>query len=426
MDLWSSGRKRRWALLCAAALIVSAGPFWAPWVAARYYLYRGRRALQLYQTDAGRDWLIAAEKLDPDDAETQFFLGRACRRKGEYDDAFRHLEQAVRLGFPALRIERERRLAIAQTARVREVQDYLPEMLTSPGDDGSEICAAYVHGFFLNLDFAAANKILDAWTADFADDPEPHFRRGDFWYGQNEWPAAIPAYEKCLQLDPSRTKARENLAQCLMKMNEPARAEPHFRRCLKEAPDDLQVWLGLGTCLMTLGRADEARRALEHIVERSSRHGGARQRLAELELQSGRPEAALEWAGPVAREWPDDAALATLMAQALQETGHAENARKFWEVVRRGEQAAARLDKLTTEVRKHPADLELRYRIGAMFLRYRSREEGVTWLKSVLQYDPRHRAAHRMLADYYSRIGEAELAHRHQRAADEVEVSRGS
>ena len=411
-------------LLLAAALIVSVAPFWAPWLAARYHLYRGRRALQLYQTDAGRAWLTTAERLDPDDAETQFFLGRACRRKGQYDDAARHLERAARLDFPALRIERERRLAIAQTARVREVQDYLSGMLTSPGDDGAEICAAYVNGFCLNFDFAAANKILDAWTADFPDNPEPHFRRGNFWYGQNEWPAAIPAYEKCLKLDPSRTRARESLAQCLVKMNEPAKAEPHFRRCLKETPENMQNWLDLGTCLMTLGRADEARTAFQHVVARSPRHGDARQRLAELELLSGRPEAAIEWAGSLAHEWPDDAQLATLMAQALQETGHTENARKFWEVVRRGEQAGDRLDKLTTEVRKHPADLDLRYKIGTMFLRYRSREEGVNWLNSLLQYDPRHRAAHRALADYYSKVGETDLADQHQRAADEPEASR--
>jgi Tfp pilus assembly protein PilF len=61
-----------------------------------------------------------------------------------------------------------------------------------------------------------------------------------------------------------------------------------------------------------------------------------------------------------------------------------------------------------------------------MFLRYRSREEGVSWLNSLLQYDPHHRAAHRALADYYSKVGETDLADQHQRAADEPEASRGS
>ena len=411
--------------MLAAALIVSLAPFWVPWLAARYDLFRGRRALQHFQTDAGRVWLTAAERFDRDDAETQFFLGRACRRQGQFDDAARHLERAARLGFPLVRIERERRLAIAQTARVREVADYLPGMLESPGDDGAEICAAYVNGYCLSLDFGTAGRILNAWAADFPNDPEAHFRRGNFWYGQNEWQEAIPAYEKCLELEPSRTKARETLARSLVQMNEPARAEHHFRRCLQESPDNLQIWLGLGMCLMNLGHTDEARRALEHVVALSSRNDEARTRLAQLELLSGRPEAAIEWAGPLAEQWPDDIPLATLMAQAWQQTGYPEKARKYWEVVRRGEQATERLDKLTTEVRKHPDDLELRYKIGTMHLRYRSREDGVNWLNSLLQYNPRHSAAHQTLADYYSRIGDTGLAESHLRAAHEAEASRG-
>jgi tetratricopeptide (TPR) repeat protein len=412
-------------LLLAATLIISFAPFCAPWLAARYYLYRGRRALQHFQTDVGRAWLTAAERFDCDNAETQFFLGRACRRQGQYDDAARHLERASRLGFSLVRIERERRLAIAQTARVREVADYLPGMLESPGDDGAEICAAFVNGYCLSLDFSTAGRILNAWAADFPNDPEAHFRRGNFWYGQNEWQAAIPAYEKCLELDPSRTKSRRILAGCLVEMNEPARAEPHFRRCLQESPDDLQIWLGLGICLMNLGRTDEARLALEHVIACSSRNDEARTRLAQLELLCGRPEAAIEWAGPLAEQWPDDIPLATLLAQAWRQTGHTENARKYWDVVRRGEQATNQLDKLTTEVRKHPDDLKLRYKIGTMFLHYRSREDGVNWLNSLLQYDPRHRAAHQDLADYYSKVGETDLADQHQRAADDPEVSRG-
>jgi tetratricopeptide (TPR) repeat protein len=413
-------------LLGATALIVAVAPSWGPWLAAQYHLYRGRTALQFYQTDAGCVWLSGAERFDPDNAETQFLLGRACRRQRRYDEAAQHLERAAKLGFPGLRVERERRLAVAQTGRVRDVGDYLAEMLASPGDDGAEICAAYVQGYCLTLDFGTADKILDAWIADFPDDPEAHVYRGNFWYGQNEWTSAIPAYEKCLKLDPSRHRARLSLAECLLKMNESAKAEPHFRRCLKDAPDELQIWFGLGKCLKNLGRPDEARTAFEHIVERAPRHGEVRMQLAEIEYLAGRPEAAIKWAEPVAEDWPDDILLATLMAQAWQQVGNPENARKYWGVVRRGEAVRASLDKLASEVSEHPSDPDLRYRIGTMYLRYRSREEGVYWMNSVLQYDPRHQAAHRALADYYSKVGESGRAGQHLRVAEEAEATSGS
>jgi tetratricopeptide (TPR) repeat protein len=381
--------------------------------------------MQRFQTDAGVKWLLAGERMAPADAEIHFLLARAYRRLGKYDDAARHLKRATQYGMPAARIELETRLSLAQTARVRDVQDYLPGMLMSAGEDGEDVCAAYVNGFCLSLDFFAANKLVDAWTADYADSAEPYFGRGNVCFGQSDWEGAVAAYRKCLELDPSRTRARLLLAHCLLNMNNPALAEPEFRQVLRELPDNLGARLGLGMCLTNLTRIDEARTVLREVVERAPRDFDARQRLGELELQSRRPEAALEWIRPIAEAWPDDPAIALLMSQALQQTGHAAEARKYSEVVRRGEQATARLDKLTNDVRHRPADLALRCEIGTLFLRYRSRDDGVNWLNSVLQYEPRHVGAHRALAEYFSKIGDDRSAEEHRRAADEAESVRG-
>jgi tetratricopeptide (TPR) repeat protein len=426
--MWRRSRviRRRIVLLCTAASLLPLAVFWLPWLLAQYDLYRGRAALQRFQAEAALKWLQAGQKLDADSAEMNFLLGRALRRLGRFDEMGRHLERARQLGFPLRRIERERRLALAQTARVEEVQADLPEMLTSAGDDGAEICAAYVNGFCLVLDFESANRLLDAWSADIPADPEPHFQRGNLWYAQNEWKNAVPAYLRCLELDPSRTKARLSLAQCLLKMNEPAQAEQHFRRCLNDDPGNLDIWLGLATCLMTLGNADDAQKALQYVAGRSPRHFEARRRLGELELEADRPEAALKWLAPLAEDWPDDSTVAKLMAQALQETGNVTEARKHWEKVRLGEEAISRLEKLSREVRGHPDDPELRYELGIMLMRYRSRDDGASWLRSLLQYDPHHRRAHRALADYYSKIGEVDRANEHRRLADAPEHSHGS
>jgi tetratricopeptide (TPR) repeat protein len=268
--------------------------------------------------------------------------------------------------------------------------------------------------------------LLDAWTADYPDSAEPYFRRGNVCYGQMDWQGAVSAYQKCLQLDPARTKTRLLLAQCFLNMNDPALAEPQFRLVLRELPDNLAAGLSLGVCLMNLSRIDEARAAFQHVVELAPRGFEARQRLGELELHDQRPEVALEWIRPISESWPDDPAIATLMAQALQQTGHAAEAPKYWDVVRRSDQAISRLEKLTTDVRDRPADLALRCEIGILYLRYRSREDGATWLNSVLQYDPRHERAHRALSEYYDKAGEFELARQHLQAADEAKSHNGN
>jgi tetratricopeptide (TPR) repeat protein len=421
MAVFRLGRRCCLVLLGVAALVVSLAVVPGPGLVAQYDLYRGHKDLQRFHTDSGLEWLLAAERWAPEDAQTQYLLARALRRTGRYDDAARHLERAAQYGLPAARIQLERRLSLAQTARVRDVEAYLPEMLTSPGEDGEEICAAFVNGFCLSLDFGGASKLLDAWTADYPDSAEPYFRRGNVCYGQSDWEGAVSAYRKCLELDAARTKTRLLLAQCLLNRNDPALAEPCFRQVLRESPDNLAAWMGLGMCLLNLTRTDEARAAFLHVVERAPTDFEARQQLGVLEMHLRRPEVALEWIRPIAEAWPDDPAIAMVMAQGLEQTGLAAEAGKYWEVVRRGEQATARLDKLTHDVRHRPADLALRYEIGTLYLRYRSREDGVNWLNSVLQYDPRHPGAHRALSDYYAKTGESELSEQHRRAAAEPE-----
>jgi predicted Zn-dependent protease len=405
-------RRTRWiALITAAACLLA---FAAPYGWGRYCRYRGARALGEFQTAAALEWLQKATDWDPRDPEARFLLSRAFRRAGRLNDMETNLAEAARLGSPGARIERERRLSIAQTGRVREVEPFLPEMLANPGNDGAEICASFVSGYCLNFDFDRAGTILEAWAKDFPTDPEPFHRTGDLWYSQNEWDRAVQGYRRCLELRPDYTKARLSLAQCLLRQNTPAEAEGHFRQCLREGTNRVEALSGLGTCLMSLGRLEEARTAFEEVVSLAPREIDARRRLGELELSLGRPEQAIRWVEELSEKWPDDKVLCTIMAQANQELGRTEEARTHWEGVRRAEKALTQLEKLTTAVREDPTNPDLRYEIGMMLIKYRSREDGVGWLLSLLQYAPAHAGAHEALARYYSQIGETERAERHE------------
>jgi tetratricopeptide (TPR) repeat protein len=290
-------------------------------------------------------------------------------------------------------------------------------MLVNPGEDVADICASYVSGYCLSFDFDSATVLLEAWAKDSADDPEPHVRSGDVWYSQNEWKEAIPCYRRAIAIDPRHVRAQLSLAQCLLRINEPAAAESAFRSVIRENPASVEAREGLGTCLMSLSRLEEARTALLAVVERNPGHLEARRRLGELELALERPERAIDWLKPLVDAWPQDKAYCSLYAQALQELGRVDEARRWWEAVREAEAALAKLEKLNESVKNDPTNPELRYEIGSLLLRFRSRDDGAGWFKSLLQFDPTHAGAHEALAEYYEKTGQAELSRQHRQLA---------
>jgi predicted Zn-dependent protease len=170
---------------------------------------------------------------------------------------------------------------------------------------------------------------------------------------------------------------------------------------------------------MSLSRLDEARSALLEVVAQNSGHLEARRRLGELELALELPEEAARWLKPLVDAWPEDKAYCSLYAQALQEIGRTDEARPWWEAVRQAESALGRLEKLNESLKNDPTNPELRYEIGNLLLRFRSREDGAGWLKSLLQFDPTHHGAHEALADYYEKTGQDELSRQHRQLARE-------
>ena len=68
---------------------------------------------------------------------------------------------------------------------------------------------------------------------------------------------------------------------------------------------------------------------------------------------------------------------------------------------------------LPRAIASSPKDADLRREIGELFLRNGQTEQGLRWLDSALVIDPRHRATHRVLAEYYTKRGNSALARQH-------------
>jgi thioredoxin-like negative regulator of GroEL len=103
----------------------------------------------------------------------------------------------------------------------------------------------------------------------------------------------------------------------------------------------------------------------------------------------------------------------------LTRQGRVDEAEACKKRIEEAKEARAKIADLTRQLRASPSDAELRCRIAQLFISFGAEEEGVRWLFTTLQIQPRHRASHLALADYYEKKGEAAQAAEHRRLGEQ-------
>lgn len=412
-------------LVAAAVAVAAAAALWlgSRWVSVERSISQARTALAEHDAGAAITHLRNAKRYRPDDPEVEFLLARVARRQGRTDDVRTHLERAWKLGYPEETIRREEWLTLAQNGQLREAEPHLPELLTDPGDDAGEICEAYVTGYLRTHRFQRALELLDAWQADAPDDPQPHFLRGAYAEHIKAAGKAISEFEAALSKAPERDDIRLRLASVLTLERRYEEAGDHFRILLDRVPGNPDVQAGWGTHLLAQGRLDEAGRAFDRALAEHPDHFEARFGRGRVELQRGDPKEAVRWLSPLATDQPRNVELRYALGSALAASGNPQAAKPHFDFVAEARPAMDRADALADRILADPTDIEARYEVGSILLKYDSPADGVAWLRGVLDIRPDHRPTHLALADYYEEIGDRELARRHRRLAGPAEAA---
>ena len=413
----SSARKqsrRSWrALLVAfgAAAAVFVGVWYGLWW---YRLSNARKSLVRHDAAKAMSWLNSALSLRKNHAESHFLAARAARRLGD-SEAFRHhLQCAHDLGFPRQRLQRELTLTKAQLGMLDEAEPHFREMLLNPGEDGAEICAAFASGFVHHYQFKRAFDVLEAWQQDFPHDAEPWLMRGKLFRRWQNWAAAESEFKEALARDTDLFEARLALAGVLSRQHKYESAEQQYRACLDangELPGPL---LGWADCLTNLGRTADATAIYKRIVDQHPDNAFARLGLGRIALQNSDAEEAVSWLDPVVRADPRHLATRYSFAQALAAAGRPSEAAEHFAYFNEASPALSRVADLTQRLIKHPGDVQTRFDVGRLYMKYGSPAEGAEWLKTVLALDANHTATHVLLTDYYDETEQTDLAREHR------------
>ena len=416
---------RRW-IVWAVLFVAAAGAAW-PFLFREFRAYRGRAALRLRHGDEALSWLGPLAEAYPNRADFQFLLARACRRVGRLGQAEACLEKALQLGHPMQAVRREEILVLAHAGRMSLVEPALTELLVHPGEDGAEICEAFVAGYFLNYQMPAGLRIIEAWERDFPQDSQPHVFHGRYFQHIRAWKEASREYRRALELSPDAIEARRLYAQMLVELNEHSTAQKEFDLCLKHDPRDVAALIGRAHCLRVAGRDELARRDILAALGLAPGSAEALEVLGGIEREAGNTEAAIGHLREAAAREPHNIEIRYALAGALQAAGKRAAASEHFRYVDAARTAELKIQNAMELLLKRANDLgrndelNLRFEIGSLTLAYGIPADAITWLQSVLELDPDYAPAHALLFEYYTGQGNEALAAQHRRKANRAE-----
>jgi Tfp pilus assembly protein PilF len=111
-----------------------------------------------------------------------------------------------------------------------------------------------------------------------------------------------------------------------------------------------------------------------------------------------------------------------LFALILRAQGKTEEAATHMGFVEASDAAMARIRIAMDQTRDEPQRADTRFEIGIELMELGFRVEAANWLRSVLEVEPNHLAAHDALAKFYHDEGQPALALRHEVARQRLKI----
>jgi tetratricopeptide (TPR) repeat protein len=378
----------------------------------------GQDALERRAFAEAREHAAVCLAVWPNDARVRLLAARAARRSGLLEEARQQLDRCPPSPDTMEDLLLERILLQVQAGGLADLDKLLREEVELEHPQSPAILEVLTWEWMRTYQLGDAMHALEVWRQLRPRDPEPLVRHG--WVAEHllRKTTAVDDYRQVLALDPDRDPVRQRLAEILLGLNVSGEAAEQFEHLVRKRPDDPAVLLGLARCRFKQARLDEAEELLDALLVHQPDQAAALGERGRLALARGQPDRAEAWLRRAVAALPHDQELLYNLVQCLQRRGRDAEAKEYADRLRRIEEDARSMGSLMQRVLKTPTSAPLRHEIGVVFLRNGFEEDGVGWLRTALEQDPRYGPAHQALADYYQRTGQLELAARHRQAAE--------
>jgi tetratricopeptide (TPR) repeat protein len=377
---------------------------------ARYHFHAAQEAVKQLDFDQAQKHLDLCLKIWPDDTDTLFLAAQSARRRGAPEEADRYLSACEDLQGVTPSTALERSLQRAQEGDLSDVSGPLQALIQNNDPHTPLILEALTQGYLNTLHLTEAQQTVGVLLQR---QPE-HYRallwRGRIWEYRNEYEEALKNYQQAVDLHPEFDQARMLLANMLARVGRVREAVGQYECLLRRQPGNVEVILGLARCRHDLHDLEQAKQLLDALLAEQPQLVRALTERGRLALRMGPPEEAEPWLRRAVAAAPHDRDAQFLLHLCLDMQGKTSEANQALARYHEIETDTTRAAALMNQVMSAPHDASLRFEIGTILLRNGDDEQGLRWLFSALQEDPKHAPTHAALAAYYRRTGQAERA----------------
>lgn len=378
--------------------------------------------IELHRLDQAAFWLNLWEISSWRSAELCLHKARLQRLQGQSDAARSKLELAKKYGAAEADLRTEEILMLAQGGQLSRVEQHLKSLLIEQRVGLQSVCEAYINGFLLNYRFGDAAGLLDVWEKDFPEAAQPKFVRGLIEEQLGNSAIAMESFQAALKLDPTRHDIRLRLAIALTRQHNYKQAVEYFKEIESRYAVSEEYLLHYATCLSEMGDQKAALPVLDRLLAQHPQHREANLLKARYHFANREYAEAKALLEKRLRQTERDYDYRYLMGLVLRAEGHTAEAAEHMAFVEKADAAMAKVRLAMDQTRDKPRRADTRFEIGSQLLELGFRNDGASWLRSVLEVDPAHLGSHRALEKYYREEGLDSLAQRHQLAIQRIEA----
>jgi tetratricopeptide (TPR) repeat protein len=290
-------RYLRRALLVLAGLVVVAvgGGTLGVYLWAQFHYRTAETALARFDFAKAQHHLDLYLKIRPKDSAAHFLAAQTARRRGNSEEARRHLEIVERLQGVTAGTALERILQQAQDGELGEVEQPLLALVDKDDQDTALIYETLGQCYLAGFHLPEALHCLDQLLERQPDNVLGLTSRARIWELWNQFDKALADFQRAVDLHPELDKARLGLADNLSRVGRVREAVAQYDILHRRQPGDLEVLLRQARCWEDLNELETAREIADTLLTEKREWISALVERGRIALRMRQPGQAEKW-----------------------------------------------------------------------------------------------------------------------------------